>query len=415
MAGVRSDFLAFIEKNEICKDEIRKSIANTNALGHLTRIFNDILFFNDQPMDKNIEDYLANIKRGTFPGWVCERTLTIVDMLLNPDGTLKQDVLHLFAKAAALTDDEMKTRLYGDPLNPDRIKQVANMIVSSAVTAISLVLSGLMRQNPALRKMDYYITNLKDGEPVDDRLVTFKTLSRQLSFDELMRYKDRGDEVKKFIDKTENVIRYNNDLLERLGVRTSMILILNNARKSIDEDTVDYRPAEMLHTLLKKTLTPYQHSGDIDSQRAIQHIIREITGIQTRQNVICESISMRLSALETIMMTNAKIDEDDEFRIPLLHSELEKLARHSADKETFAELAKNVEYNLKALFGKYLPQDSDLYKQYEDCCQKFYNGTRFADDFEPKVTMFKQSLDHIKKQAIELNENELANQSQLRK
>jgi hypothetical protein len=245
--------------------------------------------------------------------------------------------------------------------------------------------------------------------------VTFKTLSSQLSFDELMRYKDRADEVKKFIDKTENVIRYNNDLLERLGVRTSMILILNNARKSIDEDTVDYRPAEMLHTLLKKTLTPYQHSGNIDSQRAIQHIIREITGIQTRQNVICESISMRFSALETIMNTNAKIDEDDEIRIPLLHSELAKLARHSADKESFAELAKNVEYNLKALFDKYLPHDSDLYKQYEDCCQKLYNGTRFADDFEPAVTKFKQSLDHIKKQAIELNKNELANQTQLRK
>lgn len=230
MASARDALLAFIETDETCKDEIRRSITKKSALGHLTRIFNEIPFFNDVPMDKNIADYLANIKRGTFPGWVCENTLSIVEMLLNPDGTLKPDVMHLFANAASLSDDEMANRLYGEPRNPDRVKQVANMIVSSAVTAISLVFSGLMHQNPALRKVDFYITNLKGGEPVDERLVTFKTLSRQLSFDEMMRYKDRTREVEKFIDKTEEIIRYNNDLLQRLGIRESMILILNNAR-----------------------------------------------------------------------------------------------------------------------------------------------------------------------------------------
>lgn len=413
MTGVRNDLLFFIANDATCQDEIKKAIANENALGHLTRIFNEITFFNDTPIDKNVSEYISNIKRGNFSGWVSERTLHLVEMLINPDGTLKNDVLSLFANAASLTDEKMKHRLYGDPLNPDRVKQVANMIVSSAVTAISLVLSGRMNDYPELKKMTHYITNLKDGEPVDDRLVTFKTLSRQLSFEELMRYKNRAREVESFIEKTDEIIRHNTDLLSRLGIRDDMINILIHARKSIDQNTLGYRPLEFFHQLLKNTLAPYQANLDAQSQRDMQNIISQIVGTPTKQNVIHQSIQMRLGLLEAIMDANPQCDESDKMLIQQLYSDTHKLARHVADKESFAILAKNLNDILLHLFKKYLPEQSDLLKQYRDACEKLLNGVRFGNEFDPAVTRFTQSLTQIKQETIKLLKSDHSKQARL--
>lgn len=124
---------------------------------------------------------------------------------------------------------------------------------------------------------------------------------------------------------------------------------------------------------------------------------------------------MRLRALESIMSTNANREDEDIILIPSIYSELEKLTRQTADKESFATLAKNIDDTLLMLFNKYLPSDSNLLKEYQASYQKLLNGIRFAENFDPAVAKFKQSLDQIQKQAIALNQNELAKQGQLRK
>ncbi|WP_028389196.1 hypothetical protein [Legionella fairfieldensis] len=119
--------------------------------GSLSRIFNDLPSLDTKTINELAIEYLHEIKRGNFQGFTlrkmsdllhefldCKKYLDEEHTIPNPHyGQLTPTISETLAKAINRTPEEFLLALYGDPIDPKKVKAIEEQIIASLMIAIT--------------------------------------------------------------------------------------------------------------------------------------------------------------------------------------------------------------------------------------------------------------------------------------
>ncbi|STX28875.1 Uncharacterised protein [Legionella beliardensis] len=122
---------------------------NENSPGYLGRIFNSLPSLDTKTIDEFAEEYLREIKKGSFAEYTLRKVSDLLHTLIdcnqttnhaepNPHyGQLTDTALQIFSEVLNKTPDEIKAHFYGDPIEQKRVMNLANQMYASLMIAMT--------------------------------------------------------------------------------------------------------------------------------------------------------------------------------------------------------------------------------------------------------------------------------------
>ena len=312
--------------------------------------------------------------------YTCEKVNQITSQLLEEDGRLKKEFLALMADITSKSVDEIEASLYGSLREKLQIKEIANVIVSSAVIAVTSEFSEALKAAQLntlssdlnrISEYDYLVTNItKKGELVDSKIETFKPITRNLTFDKLFEYTNTYKAIEKYKDYLDEKIRLwgdSEDIQKHLKKLISLFITvkgllvekkklphdclekeikvitaslmddvhqLENELKKIenilskaDSESKDTGKLQLFKSFVsditgeavnkKKMLedAKTRKSAILHELKTLEAFIRDVSGMQIKQNVIIDALNEKIQLLDTL---HHRLDKDNSYKTDIV-------------------------------------------------------------------------------------------------
>ena len=409
---------------------------NLRLFGQLSRIFNELKLTDGKTLEEFAREYSNAIRYDNFIGYTAEKTHQLTSLLLNKNGKIKKECLEIMAAVSGKSIEQIEEIFYGQIPSDIKIKNIANLIVSSAVIAISSEFSDAIRANhenklpPDLKILSdysYLVTNLtKSGELVSDQIETFKTIINKLTFDKLQEYVDTYQAMNQFANRLDDKIRdysMSQDMSKHLNKLISFSVtvktILSHFQKlphdalELQIKSIHESLLEDIHQLENELSALEKHANNVSNNplmqikmkfftpknadtiksnpriteikaeiRVLEKFILDITGQSSTQKIIIDALQEKIQLLDSL---HHRLDRDDAFKTTNLINLLQKVKISVADDRKFDEQVAQFDQAYHQVFsellahynklnGQHLLELEKLSKDFYAQCQTAKNG-----------------------------------------
>lgn len=404
------------------KKFIFDSYQKPGSMGFISRIFNDIGNISEKSTTELVKECVQAANKSRFGQWYVDHTKFIIDLMLNTDGTIKNEILDAVVYEAdkvgqvGMTSEKLRTHLYE---NKENTKIIADNIV--AMVGIGLASEfgdAFTLGNFGINLKDYSFLYLgmaqtSSGE-MEQVAESFPGMQRMLTFAkykqctnpkyEIEEFKNKINEINQKLIKTAASFpgerkKYIEEILisQLESVEKSLVHILENEK--IEYNALDQHKI-LLHRIIQSQKELISENKLLDRSEIIkvheilEKLTQELTDQKTRESYIADSFLEKVSYISQLanQSNTSSIASVMEIILPI-NQTIEQL-RTTYDTTRFGLLCMQVDRLIDQTLADILGQHRFITDMHT-ASNHFFNKIRFNNDpkqFADALSQFRTKL-----------------------